>query len=216
MQCSGAPSASPDPDDSLRPDQDRQQFGALNPQLETTRTLLDLVRGGDPDAQDRLFRRFRPLLLNWAHNRLPSSARDLSETADLVQIVLMRTFKRMAFIEAHNEASFLAYLRTAFRNALRDELRRSKTLPDRADTLPDLPDVQPSVLEHAIGHETYLRYERALERLSEEQRQALILRVEFGYSNLQIAAAMGKASADAARMLIARAVVHLVKEMRVE
>ena len=63
--------------------------------------------------------------------------------------------------------------------------------------------------EGKIGREKLRRYEAALERLSEEQREAVILRVEFGMSHAEVAQAMGKPNADAARMTVARAMVHL-------
>ena len=43
--------------------------------LESTRTLLELTRGGDTDARERLFARYFPLLQAWAHGRLPRKAR---------------------------------------------------------------------------------------------------------------------------------------------
>ena len=60
------------------------------------------------------------------------------------------------------------------------------------------------------------RYEAALHRLRPEEREVIIARVELGQSYQQIAAGHGKASADAARMAVSRALVRLAEEMDVE
>ncbi len=49
--------------------------------------------------------------------------------------------------------------------------------------------------------------------LTEEQQQAVVLRVELGFSYQQVAEAMGSPSIDAARMLVARALARLSERM---
>ena len=71
-------------------------------------------------------------------------------------------------------------------------------------------------LDEAIGTEAVERYERALQRLRPEEREVIIARVEMQQSYAQIAAAHGKASPDAARMAVTRALVRLAEEMDVE
>jgi DNA-directed RNA polymerase specialized sigma24 family protein len=58
------------------------------------------------------------------------------------------------------------------------------------------------------------RYESALERLTPEQREAVIMRIEMGLSHQEVADALGAPSADAARMIVARALAHLAEELR--
>jgi RNA polymerase sigma-70 factor (ECF subfamily) len=71
-----------------------------------------------------------------------------------------------------------------------------------------------SPLDAAIGAEAVARYERALGRLRDEEREAIVLRVEFGYDFDTIAAQLGKPSAAAARMAVTRAIAKLAEEMR--
>ena len=73
-----------------------------------------------------------------------------------------------------------------------------------------------SPLDEAIGSEAVARYEDALQRLRPEEREMIIARVEMQQSYAQIAAAHGKASPDAARMAVTRALVRLAEEMDVE
>ena len=58
-------------------------------------------------------------------------------------------------------------------------------------------------------------YEAALAELSDAQQEAVILRVEFGYTFSEIAEATGSPSANAARMTVARALVRLGEAMDV-
>jgi len=58
--------------------------------LESTTSLLEKIRHGDSQARERLIARYRPLLLRWAHRRLPDYARQLCDTDDLVQDTLIR------------------------------------------------------------------------------------------------------------------------------
>jgi RNA polymerase sigma-70 factor (ECF subfamily) len=75
-------------------------------------------------------------------------------------------------------------------------------------------DCAASPLEEAIGREAVDRYERALTRLRSEEREAIIARVEMGYSYEELAEALGKPSSDAARKAAERALVRLAEEMK--
>ncbi|HKW15479.1 MAG TPA: sigma-70 family RNA polymerase sigma factor, partial [Candidatus Krumholzibacteria bacterium] len=70
-----------------------------------------------------------------------------------------------------------------------------------------------SVVDRVIGEEQMERYQDGLERLTDEQRQAVLLRLEFDYSYEQIAEALGKPSPDAARMMVGRAIAALAEIM---
>src|SRR5206468_605262 len=89
----------------LRPDQERRPRTSSDPDLrpvppgasvlESTATLLARLRKGDLAARDRILARYRPTLQRWAHGRLPSRARGLVDTDDLVQITLIRALNRL-------------------------------------------------------------------------------------------------------------------------
>lgn len=181
--------------------------------LESTAFLLEQVRGGDARARERLVARFLPLLQRWAHGRLPGHARSLADTDDLVQVSLLRALDHVDGFEARREGAFLAYLRRILLNAVRDEIRRSARRPTDSVEDVELAAPDPSLLELQIGRDTLEAYEGALTRLTEAQREAVIMRLEFGYSYPQIADAMGRTTPNAARMLVARAIVQLAEEM---
>ena len=181
---------------------------------ESTLTLLTRAREGDVRALDDLLARYMPALQRWARGRLPASARDLADTSDLVQETLIQVFKKIEGFEYRGVGAFQAYLRQAVLNRIRNELRRAGRHPQPAALDDDEPDNGLSPLEAAIGAETVERYEAALQRLREDERELIVARLELGLTYAEMADALQKVSADAARMAVGRALVRLAEEMR--
>jgi RNA polymerase sigma-70 factor (ECF subfamily) len=163
---------------------------------------------------EELFRRHLRPLQRWARGRLPKWARDVSDTDDLVQDTLLRTFKHLEHFDSRGVGALQAYLRQAIVNRVRDELRRKGRQPHMTDV--DDIDVRTgqSPLEEAIGRETLEHYEAALARLRPEEREAIVARVEMGYSYEELAEVLGKPTPDAARKAAQRALVRLADEMK--
>ena len=70
-----------------------------------------------------------------------------------------------------------------------------------------------SVVEQAIGRVMLERYEAELMQLLPDQREAVILRFEFGLGYAELAEAMGRPSPNAARMLVVRALAQLAQRL---
>lgn len=183
------------------------------PETISTADLIDRAQHGDRAALDRLFARHYPPLRRWARGRLPPSVRDLTDTDDLVQEVLLRTFKRIGGFDARGGGALQAYLRQAILNRIRDHVRGRIRRPEVVALDENRPDDGVSPLEHAIGRETLGRYERALARLTPDEREAIIGRIELGMTYEELAAALGRVSSEAARKAAQRALVRLVEEM---
>lgn len=186
-----------------------------SPEAESTFQLLDRANSGDRAALDLLFSRYLKPLQRWASGRLPTWARGAADTHDLVQDTLLNAFRSIGRFEPRREGAFQAYLRQAVMNRLRDQLRRVQARPQTeplADDRHDATGVSP--LDHAIGMETFERYEEALARLTAEEQEAIIGRVEMGNTYEELATNLGKPSPDAARMAVARALVRLAEEMK--
>lgn len=158
--------------------------------------------------------RYLPRLSRWASGRLPQWARDLSDTDDLVQDTLIRSVANLGQFEVRGEGALQAYLRSAVMNRIRDEIRRRGRMPQQGALDSAIPSKAQSPLEATIGAETLGRYDRALDRLDPETREAVIARIEMGCSYAEIAELMNKPSVDAARMVVSRALVKLAEEMR--
>jgi RNA polymerase sigma-70 factor (ECF subfamily) len=180
---------------------------------ESTFQLIGRARDGDQAAIDILFARHLGPLRRWASGRLPRWSRDLADTDDLVQETLLQTFRRIGDFEPRRVGALQAYLRQAVMNRIRDELRKKSRRPD-ARSLDGLEaDTDASPLELAIGAEAVERYEQALARLTPDEREAIIARIELGCSYAEMAEALGRPTADAARKAASRALVRLAEEM---
>jgi RNA polymerase sigma factor (sigma-70 family) len=183
------------------------------PEVESTIHLIARARAGDQEAVERLFARHLGPLRRWASGRLPKWARDLADTDDLVQDTLLRTLKRIDGFDPRGAGALQGYLRQAIVNAVRDELRKKSRRPDAAglDTLEA--DSRLSPLEQAIGQEALARYEQALAQLTLVEREAIIGRVEMGYTYEELAEVLGKPTAEAARKTAQRALLRLAAAM---
>lgn len=179
--------------------------------LESTAVLLARHADGDERAGERLIGRYLPILKRWARGQLPADARGQSDTDDLVQMTLIKALNNMKGFEVRHEGAFFAYLRRILLNTLRDEVRRAGRRPRGPEIEDNVADPAPSLLEQAVGREVLDIYEEALAKLPEQQQQGVILRVEFGFTHPQIAEALGMPSANAARMMVARALVPLAE-----
>ncbi|MGH9870397.1 MAG: RNA polymerase sigma factor [Candidatus Polarisedimenticolia bacterium] len=185
--------------------------------LESSAELLRRARDGDSQALNSLCERIIPPLKRWARHRLPSWARDLVDTDDLVQEAVLGTIHQIENFEPHHQGAIHAYLRQALQSRMLNELRRARRHPhsDAIEGDGQL-DPSPSPLEAAIGHEALARYESALQRLRPDEREAIVARVEMGMGYAELAQAIGKPTPDAARVAVGRALLRLAQEMRYE
>jgi RNA polymerase sigma factor (sigma-70 family) len=175
--------------------------------------LLKQARAGNGQALETLLARYLPRLRRWASGRLPHGARDLVDTEDIVQETLIRALRHIDTFEYRREGALQAYLRQAVHNRITDQARRIARRPRGDELTSGVADLGPSPLEQSIGNEALERYERALQRLTQDDREAVILRVELGCQYSEVAQALQKPSVGAARMAIIRAIARLGREM---
>ena len=181
--------------------------------LLSTLDLLERFKRGDEDAVNLLVERSIPPLRRWARGRLPPWARSVADTQDLVQTALLRVLPRLKHFEARRPGALQAYLRQAVANHIRDEIRKATKRPTDVDALEQQVDPSPSPLDRAAGREGFERYEAALARLRPIEREAIIARLELHQSYEEIAIALRKPNANAARVTVARAVKNLATAM---
>jgi RNA polymerase sigma-70 factor (ECF subfamily) len=180
--------------------------------LETTVDLLARVRRGDAEALDRLFARCLPALRRWARGRLPSTARGLLDTQDLVQDTVLSSLRHLDHFESRHEGALQAYLRQAVLNRIRDEARRFGRRPASTELTDSQPSKAASPLDIAIGREGVERYEAALQRLRPADREAIIGRLEMQHDYQELATILGKPNANAARVAVTRALARLMEQ----
>jgi RNA polymerase sigma-70 factor, ECF subfamily len=190
------------------------QIATMPDDPESSVDLLLKAQSGDAQALNDLFERYLPRLQRWASGRMPSGIRSMNDTGDIVQEAVINAVRNLNTLEIRTEGTLLAYLRRAVHNRIIDQYRRHGRRPPREEIPETAVAANTSPLEAAIGAEALENYERALASLREEDRQAIILRVELGLAYDEMATQLGKPSAGAARMAATRAIARLAEAMR--
>lgn len=184
--------------------------------LLATVDLVTLAKKGDRSAVETLFRRYRPRLEAFLYARIPYHARRLFDTQDVVQDVCFKIFAALDRFEARGIGSFWCFARTIAHNHLVDANRRGAALHETkmnegSGSCPSAFEPGPS--REAEGHESAEDFDRALEKLPERVRTAVLMRLELGLEWNVIAAECGYPSPDAARVAIKRALKEIAAEM---
>lgn len=171
--------------------------------LTEDRGLLERVKSGDNSAAGELFEKYAPSLLRFA-DRLLS---DRATAEEVTQEVFVKVISRAHQYDGRAEVS--SWLFAIAANACRDRRRR-----DRRATVVPL-DGLPEPAAKGEGSEKRLMdrqqrdaVRRALSRLSEEQREALILARYHGMPYAEIAKVLN-ISVGAVKTRIFRAVETL-------
>ena len=182
-------------------------------ELLLTTELLQQAKQGDAAALTALLTRYLPRLNRWASGRLPARARSLFETNDLVHETLLKAIQGLDRIEESRTGGFQSYMRQAILNRIRDQMRWAQRRSGSTPVSENLADGTPSPLENAIGADVLDRYERARDRLTEEERLFIHLKIELDFGYEDIAAIMNRSSRDAARMGVQRSLRKLAEIM---
>ncbi|MGC0312075.1 RNA polymerase sigma factor [Kitasatospora acidiphila] len=196
-------------------------FSALNPAASseepseqpvtaTRRSGFRLLRGGRASEQDS-----RPTLTELYHAHrlgLVRLAVLLVDRRDIAEDVVQEAFT--ALFQKHGERlddldNALAYLRTSVVNGARSVLRRRKTA---REYVPPHEVDAPSAEEHAVLNDEHRRVVAALQKLTERQREVLVLRYWSDLSEAQIAEALGL-SRGAVKSTASRALDALEKQL---
>jgi RNA polymerase sigma-70 factor (ECF subfamily) len=143
-------------------------------------------------------------------------AREHLDTEDIVQDTMLQSVKQLGAFTPQHDRAFCAYVSEVLRNRLRDAMRRAATRPAGRPLSTDVPAREPSPLEQAVGHQMLGRYDAALQRLRESDRDLIVARVELGLDYVEIAGILEKSSIPSVRVAVSRALLRLAAEMGVE
>jgi RNA polymerase sigma-70 factor (ECF subfamily) len=183
--------------------------------------LLAETRGGPPEAArealGRLLDDFRPYLLLIANQDLDRALNARMGPSDLVQKTQMEALRDFGQFTGRTEPEWRAWLGDILRNKLanvrRDNItggvrpvgREEPGANGKADQVPD-PGESPSARERERERDEAVQ--RALQRLPERSRQAIILRLWNKLTFAQVGEQLG-CSEEAARKLFQRAAEEL-------
>lgn len=163
---------------------------------------------GDRDAAGRLLAWLHPLLLRYCRARLGTRGGCYASADDVAQEVCLAVFTALPrFVEQGKP--FVAFAYRIAANKVADAFRRDLRTPvEPLDRVPDLPDLRDGPERHAMLTERFERLSGLLARLSDNQREVLVLRVAVGLSAGEVGRILGM-SAGAVRVAQHRALGRL-------
>lgn len=184
--------------------------------MQQTLLLIRRTRAGDGDAGNELFLRYAKPLERFVRARVHQTA-DADEVLQEAQMRAVAAVHAPSGFEYRGIGSFWAFLRQIARNMIIEQARRGgrrgrmAVLPDESWNAPKAP--QAPILSKLIGKEQLDAFERALEKESEQHRNAVLMRLELNLGYREIAAECRFPGEDAARMAIHRALERIAQEM---
>ncbi len=176
---------------------------------EPIAALIERAQAGDRSAFDGLVDRYRERLLGQIEARLGSKVRARIEAEDVLQETLTRADQSIEKFRYQGEESFYSWLGTIAEHLIWNvsQKQSSSYLELKTDVADD--DASPG--RNLRRHERFDRLEQALNRLSPDHREALVLSRFEGLKVAEIAARMNR-SPNAVYKLLARAVLELKKD----
>ena len=190
----------------------------------TERSLDDssLIRGavdGSEEALEELFDVVSPRMLATIRLMLGPQMRQRIESQDILQDTLLKAFDRIDQFEGQGHGSLYGWLAAIARNQIRDQLdyqgRRKRDAKMRVSLdgkFPELSARVESEVSRIHLREREIELESALENLSDSHRSVILLRSHEELSFPEIGKRLEK-TPDASRMLFARAMAALTREM---
>jgi RNA polymerase sigma-70 factor (ECF subfamily) len=198
-------------------------MGELIPDSAETQELLRRIRAGDKAAFERLFAEHRPQLRRFVEMRLDPKLRARLDASDVVQETQMEVLSRLADFLERQPMPFRLWLRkTAYERLLKIRRRHLEAAQRSLEREVSLPDHSSFVLaeqllasgstpsEHLDRHEAARRVRQAVARLSETDRETLLMRNFEGLSNQEVAQVL-QISPEAASQRFGRALLRLRK-----
>jgi RNA polymerase sigma-70 factor (ECF subfamily) len=180
--------------------------------------LLEQARSGSPEALNHLYERCAGRLLAFIRLRLGRDLRSRLESRDILQATLLKSLAHVSQLKAAETRSVMAWLARIAEHEIQDcadfhhRQRRdaAREMPIEDDA--PLPALTRSALSRVILGEQAEQLEAALDVLSPDHREVILLRKFEELSFAEIGQRLGK-SEDACRMLLARAMTALTLKM---
>lgn len=183
-----------------------------------TADLLARARAGSPDALNIVFERTSARLLTYIRLRMGRDLRSKLESRDILQASLLKSFQKIGDFRGTETRSFMAWLAKIAEHEIRDRVdyahrqRRDASREEPLDEQATLPALTRSALTRVILGEDVKRLEEAMDRLSPDHRDVILMRRFEELSFGEIARRTGR-SEDACRMLLARAMTALTLQL---
>jgi RNA polymerase sigma-70 factor (subfamily 1) len=194
---------------------------------QRTEILVSGAKRREPGALDRLIEAHLHDLRAFVRLQVDPQLRARESHSEIVQSICRVVLEDLPGFEYRGVGSFRAWLFTAALNKIRQKgefhhaQKRDVAREMRAEKCADSQDsaqaglyaslcsLEPSPSENAIAREEAERIERAMDKLSEDHREVLLLARIVGMSHKEVAERIGR-SESAVRTLVSRASVLLL------
>jgi RNA polymerase sigma-70 factor (ECF subfamily) len=171
--------------------------------------VLQTQRLGQAEIEAICRTEWRPI-----YDLIYRTVQNRAEAQDLTQEVFLRAVRAMERYDDRGD-SMHALLVTVALNLLRDRWRRRRPIADNVDDLPYLATRDPGPEQLALDDLDDVAVRLALDRLPEEQRKVIQMRVIEGRSSQDVAELLGR-NAAAVRQIQRRALLDLREMLRTE
>ncbi len=198
-------------------------FGAMWPDQDETRELLNGAQQGNREAVERLMDRHRDSLNRMVRCRLNRGLAGRVDASDIVQDALLTASRRLTEYLENPRLPFHAWLRQLARDRLADAYRRQLAdkrnvdreqpvvaFGERSSLIPiaQLRDLELTPAATLLRKEFAARFHQAVDQLAEDSRDIILMRHAEQLTNSQSAEALGL-SEPAAAMRYLRALRQL-------
>jgi RNA polymerase sigma-70 factor (ECF subfamily) len=185
------------------------------PTPDSTDRLLDDARAGGPEAVDRLLGEFRAPLRRVIDLRLDPAIARRVDASDIVQDVLLEANQRLVEYLKKPDMPFHLWLRHLAQDRIIDTHRRHRLAQRRSvdreqpiarpgwadessvSLVAQLIDTERTPTSEAIQHELVRKLEAAINQLSEDDREIVLMRHHEGLSNQDVAKSLNLTEAAA-------------------
>jgi RNA polymerase sigma-70 factor (ECF subfamily) len=181
---------------------------------ESSAGLIDQAKAGSREAVNALYERISPRLLSYIRLRLGRDLRARLESRDILQATLLKSYQKLGDFRGSETRSLIAWLARIAEREIRDcadyahRQRRDAARDTGLDEGAPVAAITRSALSRVILDEEAQRLEAALDALSTDHREVILMRKFEELPFAEIARRTGR-SEDASRMLLARAMTAL-------
>jgi len=201
-----------------------------DPDLNDSLDLVRQAQEGELVAYGELFARYYPRVRSLVRQRISPEVRKEMESGDVLQEAMMNAIRGFSGFEVRSRKELIGWFARIIENHLRTSLRQMHAQKrDRSLEVPlefvttymeesapnhRLAEGGPDPFELTARKEQQRILRESLEDLEPEQRRVIQLRHGERMSWAEVATELGRSGPDAARMLYARARIHLQRAVR--
>lgn len=167
------------------------------------KTLMQLAKNGDSEAFGSLYKLYFIPVFRYIYLRVKSR----EETEDLAQNVFLKVFQNISNFQEQGKSP-LAYFFAIARNAVINHWRKKKNVSIDLQTISEIADPAGHPHQLTEQNETAKTMRRVIQKLSDDQQEAIILKFINELPNSEIAKLLGKTE-EAVRQLQCRALKAL-------